>query len=269
MTAPSTPGSAGATARWLRRPRPRRDPAARLVCLPHAGGTASVYSPWSDRLPAAIELIAVQYPGRQDRLAEPPVSSVPRIADAVAEALAPYTDRPLFLFGHSMGGLVAYEVAIRLEAGPGADPAGLFVSGQLAPHRSAPPEEALDDATVEAEAREAGWSDPVVFDHPELRELVLPALLADVRASLTYHREEPVRLRAPIAAYGGLGDGGDVPGELAAWGEATSGAAVWRAFDGDHFYLRPQEAQLVADMVTRMSDWGVASVGLSEEKDRG
>ncbi|MGW3116651.1 thioesterase II family protein [Streptomyces sp. NPDC001107] len=261
MTAPTTSGTDGASARWLHRPRPRQDPTARLVCLPHAGGTAGAYSPWSARLPAGIELIGVQYPGRQDRLAEPLMSSVRQIADAVAPALAPLADRPLFLFGHSMGSLVAYEVAIRMEAGPGPDPAGLFVSGQYAPQRSAPPREALDDATVEAEARESGWTDPVVFDHPELRELVLPALLADVRASLSYHRDEPVRLRSPIAAYGGRGDSGDVDGDLAAWGELTTGSAVCRAFDGDHFYLRAQEAELVADIVARMSDWGELPVG--------
>ncbi|MET8468659.1 thioesterase domain-containing protein [Streptomyces sp. NPDC006422] len=261
MTTPTTSGTTGAPERWLRRPRPQRDPAARLVCLPHAGGTASAYAPWTARLPADTELVGVQYPGRHDRLAEPLMTTVAEIADAVAPALAPYRDRPLYLFGHSMGSLVAYEVAIRLEAAPGPDPAGLFVSGQYAPHRSTPPGETLDDATVEREARTSGWTDPAVFDHPELRELVLPALLADVRASMTYHRAEPVRLRTPIAAYGGHGDADDVPGELAAWGELTSGPGVWRAFEGDHFYLRVHEAELIADIVARMSDWGEAPVG--------
>lgn len=261
MTAPTTTGASGTSARWLRRPQPRRDPSARLVCLPHAGGTASAYSPWTARLPAGIELIGVQYPGRHDRLGESLMSSVQEIADALAPALAPYADRPLFLFGHSLGGLVAYEVAIRLEAGHRPDPAGLFVSGQIAPHRSSPPDEELDDATVEAEARASGWTDPMVFDHPELRELVLPALLADVRASLTYRRAEPVRLRCPIAAYAGNNDHDDVTTELAAWSDLTSGSVACRAFDGDHFYLRAQQAELVADIVARMSDWGGSSVG--------
>ncbi|WP_432056816.1 thioesterase II family protein [Streptomyces sp. bgisy022] len=261
MTAPTTPHATGASARWLRRLLPHRNPSARLVCMPHAGGPASFYASWTDRLPEGTELIGVQYPGRHDRLAEPLMETVVEIADAVAPFLRPYADRPLFLFGHSMGSLVAYETAVRLEAGPGPGPAGLFVSGQYAPHRCAPPDEALDDATVEREARASGWTDPAVFDHPELRELVLPALLADVRASMTYHCADPVRLRAPIGAYGGRGDSEDVLAELTAWKQLTSGRAARRVFEGDHFYLRAQEAELVADIVARMSDWGQAPLG--------
>jgi pyochelin biosynthesis protein PchC len=264
MTAPATTGTSGASARWLRRPRPCHDPRARLVCLPHAGGTAGAFAPWATRLPAWVELIAVQYPGRQDRLVEPCVESVPAIADALAPVLAPYADRPLHLFGHSMGGTLAYEVAIRLEAGAGPDPAGIFISGQLAPHRTKRPPEVLDDATVEAEIRSSSWTDPMVFDHPELRELVLPSLLSDVRASLTYHRVDLVRLRCPIVAYAGTGDPGGVPAELSAWGELTSCGAAWRRFDGDHFYLLTREAELVADIVARMSDWGSHQLDASE-----
>jgi len=261
MTVSTTTGTSGASARWLRRPRPRHYPEVRLVCLPHAGGTAGEYIPWAARLPAQVELIAVQYPGRQDRLDEPCAQSVPEIADALVPALAPYADRPLYLFGHSMGGLVAYEVAVRLEAGAGPDPAGLFASGALAPHRVTPPREMLDDATVEADIRTSGWSDPAVFEHPELRELVLPALLADVRAVLSYHRRDPVRLRCPIVAYAGSDGAADVPAEAAAWGELTSGPAAWRQFDGDHFYVRSQQAELVADIEARMSNWGNSPVG--------
>jgi pyochelin biosynthetic protein PchC len=200
-------------------------------------------------LPPRVELVAVQYPGRQDRLDEACAESIAEIADALVPALAAYGDRPLYLFGHSMGGLVAYELAVRLEAGATPDPAGLFVSGALAPHLCTPPREVLDDATVEAEIRASGWSDPVVFDHPELRELVLPALLADVRAVLSYRRGDPVRLRCPIVAYAG----DDGPAELAAWGELTSGPAAWRQFEGDHFYLRSRRAELIADIRARMS----------------
>ncbi len=254
MTAPTTTGTFGTSARWLRRPRPVADPRARLVCLPHAGGTATAYAGWADRLPDWVELLCVQYPGRQDRIAEPCLPSVAMMADAVTAALTPYTDLPLYMFGHSMGGMVAYECAVRLEAGSGPSPAALFVSGQLAPHRHTPFLDGLDDATVEAAIRDTGWIEPKVLDHPQLRELVLPMLVADFRAAMAYELAEPVRLRCPIVSYHGRAEPAAAPQELAAWSELTSGGATWRRFDGDHFYLRAREAELVADIVTRMSN---------------
>lgn len=101
--------------RWLRRPRPVANPRLRLVCLPHGGGTAGAFYGWTAWLPADVELVAVQYPGRQDRFGEPCLRDMGELADAVAQALLPLLDRPVALFGHSMGAALAYEVTLRLE----------------------------------------------------------------------------------------------------------------------------------------------------------
>ena len=254
MTVSTTTGTFGMSERWLRRLRPVAEPRARLVCLPHAGGTAAAYTGWADRLPDWVELLCVQYPGRQDRIAEPCLPSAAMMADAVVAALTPYADLPLYLFGHSMGGMVAYESAVRMELGPGPYPAALFLSGQLAPHRYTPFPDGLDDATVEATIRDTGWIEPKVLDHPQLRELVLPMLLADFRAAMAYHRPEPIRLRCPIVAYHGCAEPAAAPQEVQAWSELTSAGASWRCFDGDHFYLRAREAELIADIVARMAN---------------
>src|SRR3954471_165510 len=95
----------------IRRARP--DAAVRLVCFPHAGGTASFFRQWSELVPEAVEVVALQYPGREDRLAEPLVPTMDELADQLAEDVASLAG-PTVLFGHSLGASVAYEVARRL-----------------------------------------------------------------------------------------------------------------------------------------------------------
>lgn len=116
---------------WFRNYGPAPDACVRLVCLPHAGGSASFYFPLARALSPKIEVLAVQYPGRQDRHAEPCVQNIEDMADRIAEALGPWTDRPYALFGHSMGAMVGFEVARRMEAS-GKGPLELFVSGRQA-----------------------------------------------------------------------------------------------------------------------------------------
>jgi pyochelin biosynthesis protein PchC len=94
---------------WLRCYRPVDDPAIRLVCFPHAGGAASAFLPFTRRLDADVEVLAVQYPGRQDRRGEPFVDSVNGLVDGLLPALLTRADRPLAFFGHSMGATVAFE----------------------------------------------------------------------------------------------------------------------------------------------------------------
>ena len=116
---------------WIRRYRPAPEAAVRLVCLPHAGGSASYYLPMAQALAPGADVLAAQYPGRQDRYAEPPSESVRELAERIVEAVGG-DDRPLALFGHSMGAVVAYEMALQLEAA-GRAPVRLFVSGRRAP----------------------------------------------------------------------------------------------------------------------------------------
>ncbi|MGH6656057.1 MAG: thioesterase II family protein, partial [Actinocrinis sp.] len=136
-SAPSAPPAKAPDVRinpWLRRYHPAPSAAVRLLYFPHAGSSASACLRLSAALPPHGEVLGVQYPGRQDRFAEPPLPTVDALAAAVHHSLADLDDgRPLAFFGHSMGAIVAYEVARRMAA-EGAAPTRLIVSGRRAPH---------------------------------------------------------------------------------------------------------------------------------------
>ncbi|MDU3291436.1 MAG: pyochelin biosynthesis editing thioesterase PchC, partial [Pseudomonas aeruginosa] len=122
------------SAAWVRPFRLTPMPRLRLACFPHAGGSASFFRSWSERLPPDIDLLALQYPGREDRFNEAPATCLEDLADGAALALRDFADAPLALFGHSLGAALAYETALRLE-NAGAPLRHLFVSAHPAPHR--------------------------------------------------------------------------------------------------------------------------------------
>ncbi|MFC0528343.1 thioesterase II family protein [Phytohabitans kaempferiae] len=232
--------------------RPLRAPSVRLVCFPHAGGTATFFRTWADRLPG-VEVLAIRYAGRQDRLADPFPGSLAELADEVTAALVPLLDTPVAFFGHSMGALLAFEVTSRLEERHGVSPARLLVSGRPAPHRAAPCSLHLaDEAGLLAEVERLGNPDPLVFADPELRALVLPALRDDYRL-LETHDFARRAVRAGIVAYGGDRDPACGLRALPAWAELTTGGFAQRVFPGDHFYLVACEPALVADVAGRLS----------------
>ncbi|MEH1014328.1 alpha/beta fold hydrolase [Micromonospora sp. CPCC 206060] len=241
---------------WLRVFRGGLRSRLRLVCLPHAGGTAGFFQSWTARIPDSVDLLAVRYPGRQDRLAEPCVERMDVLADRVTEALVPYLDRPVALFGHSMGASVAYEVTLRLAERFGVAPVALFVSGHGAPHvtRVDQDPDQLDDEEFLSRIGALGQVDPVVFRSAKLRELVLPALRADLRLIHRHLPRTARRVAVPIVAYLGTADPACTPGQVAAWAELTTGGFRLRAFPGDHFYLVPAEAELVADLTAQLGD---------------
>ncbi|WP_306819816.1 thioesterase II family protein [Streptomyces sp. CA-210063] len=236
---------------WIRRYRPAPEAAVRLLCLPHAGGSASYYHPMAQALAPSVDVLAAQYPGRQDRYAEPPAESVGELVERIVEAVSGDDDRPLAVFGHSMGAVVAYEVALKLEAADRA-PLRLFVSGRRAPSTDRDGRELhkASDADLLKAVRRLNGTDSQVFEDPELVQLVLPALRGDYKALETYEPRPGDRLACPVTVLTGDEDPVTPVADARAWTSHTDGPSELCVFPGGHFYLndRPQE---VVDVVRR------------------
>ncbi|MGW7825196.1 thioesterase II family protein [Streptomyces puniciscabiei] len=240
--------------RWFRRFTTASGDGPRLVCFPHAGGSATAYRDLARALPADFDVVSVQYPGRQDRYGEAPFTALAPLVEAVAEELADElaadSGRAYALFGHSMGALVAFETARLLVQGGLPGPRRLFLSGRGAPGLpSSIRHDLYDDADVLNEIRRLGGTDQSMLDDPEILEMVLPALRADYRAVGTYrwHGGEP--LAAPITAMVGDSDPMVTIQAARAWREHTSGDFDFKVFPGSHFYL-VDHISLVAAAVT-------------------
>lgn len=237
---------------WFLVPRPSPSAALRLFCLPYAGGGASLFQRWVERLPGDIELCAVQLPGRETRLDEEPFDRIEPLLDALELAVLPYVDRPFALFGHSMGAILAFELARALHR-RGVAPRQLFVSGRAAPQLADPRPHihALAPARFLDEVTALGGTPPEILDHRELLGTLLPVLQADFAAieRWSYAPGEP--LAAPLSALGGAGDPRIGRRELAAWGAHTRGRFSLELFPGGHFFLRDCEDALVPFIAAR------------------
>jgi surfactin synthase thioesterase subunit len=223
--------------RWLHTTADRPSAPRRLVCFPHAGGSASFFRQWCAVRDSAV--YAVRYPGRAERMAELCATDLRALAADIAEALLPLADRPLALFGHSMGAAVALETARSLRD-RGVHVAHLFASGS----RNAPlpepepyPEVEDDDATVAARLVSMGGTDPAVAADPFFQELVIPYVRADGRLFQSYAMAPGPVLSCPITAI--VGDA-DADADLRPWPELTYGRFRQRAVPGGHFYLIDQ-----------------------------
>jgi medium-chain acyl-[acyl-carrier-protein] hydrolase len=161
------------------------------------------------------------------------------MAEDAARALRPLFDKPFAFFGHSMGAVLAFEIARLLRAESGPPPAHLFASGRQAPqlpHAAAPTYDLPDDKFI-AELRRLKGTPAEVLEQPELMQLMLPLLRADFEAVETYEYREGAPLDVPISVYGGVGDAEVSRAELDGWCRQTSGPCVVRLFPGDHFFV--------------------------------
>ncbi|MFJ5779689.1 thioesterase II family protein [Streptomyces sp. NPDC093094] len=225
---------------WFRNFRPAPEAPVRLVCLPHAGGSASFYFQVARALSPRVEVLAVQYPGRQDRRQEPAATDLEVLAERIAEALGPWTDKPYALFGHSMGAVVGFEAARRLEAA-GRGPAQLFVSGRRAPSVDRDDWQPGTDEEVVAEIRRLNGTGDALLEDEETLRMILPALRADYGAVRRYRYRPGPALGCPVTAFTGDSDPKAEIGEVRAWHTHTASAFELNVLPGGHFFLVDQQ----------------------------
>lgn len=230
---------------WLHRFRPVVAPRRTLVCFPHAGAGAALYRDWDQHIGRGDELLAVRLPGRENRFTEACATDAAAVALPLCDALI-RLDRPLVLFGHSLGAALAYATARALIAA-GRPPERLAVSGRRAPQvpLRRPHTASLDDDSFRARIRTMGGTPPEVLACDELMELVVPMLRADFILSDGFADPNPSPLPIPLLAFAGIGDAEVAVEDVAAWERVAGAGFALHPLPGDHFFLHQHRQKIV------------------------
>jgi len=227
----------------------------RLFALPYAGGGASIFRNWEAELPPNVGVYAVQAPGRENRISEAPFTSMDAMVKTISQTMAPYLDLPFFLFGHSLGARVAFELARTLRNTWGVEPRHLIVSASRGPHIPEPmPLHHLPYPAFITELQRFSGTPKAVFQNRELMALLLPMLRADFTIDETYHFQEAPPLDCPITVIGGTSDPEATQDELIAWAPHTTSRFSLKMIDGDHFFLVDQQKTLLNKIATLIKE---------------
>ncbi|WP_414514280.1 thioesterase II family protein [Nostoc sp. PCC 9305] len=240
-----------ATNSWIVRPKSKhQSPFLRLFCIPYAGGSASIFHRWSSQLPPDIEVCSIQLPGREKRLKEPPFTELLPLIQSLAPVLLPYLDIPFAIFGHSTGAIVSFELVRQLRRQKAPNPVHLFVSARRAPQlpsTESPIHQLPEAAFIEKLRRYQGTPD-AILKNPELMEIFLPTLRADLAINETYIYSSEPPVDCPISAFGGLQDMEVSRDDLAAWRYQTNSTFSLRMFPGNHFFLHGEHHALLSSI---------------------
>lgn len=246
--------------RWIVQ-RPQVSGELRLFCFSHAGGSAVGFLEWQSLLDPRILVSAIQLPGRGARYHEAPYTNLAELVDAIAIQVAAMGNRPYAFFGHSLGALLAFEVARRLRQRRETQPLHLFVSGSHAPRRRATRSalHKLDDGALIARLRAYQGTPPELLAHRELMELILPTIRADFSLVENYAYEPHGQLLdIPMTVMAGERDVRDTVEQVEDWRLETSAGCTVRWFAGGHFFTQSCQRDVIAAINTDLEPYFAA-----------
>ncbi len=227
---------------WLAPRRPNLRARLRLFCFPYAGGSEAVYRTWQQNLPEAVEVLPVQLPGHGARIKEPALARLAPLAQALSQSLRPEMELPFAFFGHSMGGLIAFELTRQLRREGAPLPTHLFISAKCSPKQvdEINAHKISDEELIQVLRRYEG-TPKEVLDNVEMMQFLLPVIRADMELCNTYVCDSEPPLPCPITVFGGLQDTRCLRKCLEGWQDYTAGRFTLRMFPAGHFFLRSWE----------------------------
>ena len=231
-------------AAWIR-PISSAEAPVRLVCLPYAGGGSQVFGDWKQLFGDAAAVYGVDLPARGRRFNEPAVADLGVVRASISAELDLLCDRPLVLFGHSLGGALAFHIA-------GSDArwrralAGVIVSATPPPGHPRSPLGDDDDHTTIRRIARYGGTPPEVLEHEGFLEMLLPALRADFCLLDRFYEQSHASLDVPLLTLAGASDPFCHPDAMIGWQSYARSGFERAVFAGDHFYIRDLPPALVA-----------------------
>nr|AHA12093.1 thioesterase [Streptomyces sp. CNH287] len=215
------------------------DRKTQLFCLPHAGGNAVMFHRWKRRFGAQVRIHPIDLAGHGTRRGEPLLTSMEALVRDLTRQIRYLVDGPYLLFGHSLGALLAYELAHTLRDGTVDDPVALLVSGRNGPAvpHPVPPLHHLPTAELLERLDELDGVPPPLLAEPELLDVFLPALRADARIAELYQRGDHAPLACPVRAVAGDVDPLSSVRGLHRWAEETTAECTVETVPGGHMVL--------------------------------
>lgn len=234
--------------------KPRPNARVRLFCFTYAGGSAQIYKDWGDTLGEDIEVCGIQLPGRAGRFRDARYTSVDAAVAAIVSEIEHLADRPVALYGHSLGAAMAFEMGLALQAKNKA-PHMVIVSGMMSPPNPSlePAIYHLPDREFREKVKEFEGTPQEILEHEELMDLMLPLLKADFTMADTYTYQQGRVLDCALVAHGGTEDAHTHEEGIVDWKNYTSGPFNHHVFVGDHFFINAIPDQVLAHIKEQLT----------------